>query len=412
MTGFPISVLYFSNSVVRSGAEEHILTLLRDLDRVLFHVHLVCSPECAEKLRADLPDDVHLVPLSFQAPYHLRPAVRFAKLLRELRVDILHSHLFGASFAASPIGWMCGVPVIIETPHIREAWRHGVIKGHYFVDRMVGQIVDYYIAVSEANAHYLIDEKGLPARKIHIIHNGCNLRKYDPNRPAPKGIKQALGFAEDDPILLVLGRLEPQKGHRVLLEAFPRVLREFPSARLVCVGEGGLRKELLELTEDLRLGRSVRFVGFQSNIADWLAMCNISVLPSFFEGLPLVAIESLAAQRPMVATAVDGTTEVVMNEKTGLTVPPGDPQKLADAILRLLRQPKFGSCLARAGRDWVLEHFNQEQQVRKTQDLYLHACEMSSRNRRPKSVGAMSEEEHAPSGATPIAQRFSVSEKR
>jgi len=268
---------------------------------------------------------------------------------------------------------MCGVPVIIETPHIREAWRRGLIKGRYFVDRLVGTVVDDYIAVSKANERYLIEEKGLPARKIHVIHNGCDLQKYRPQQPASWDLKCSMGFAEDDPVLIVLGRLEPQKGHAVLLEAFSSVVREFPSARLVCVGEGSLRTELQQQTDQLRLEKAVRFVGFQSNVPDWLAISDISVLPSLFEGLPLVAIESLAAERVMVATAVDGTTEVVINEVTGLTVPPGDAQRLAEAVLRLLRQPELRRRMASAGRRWVLEHFSQEQQIRKTQDLYFQA---------------------------------------
>jgi glycosyltransferase involved in cell wall biosynthesis len=379
VTSSRISVLYFSNSEARAGAEEHILTLLRELDRNRFRVALVCSPECAEKLRPDLPEDVRLVPLSFENPYNAGAAVRFARVLRDLRVDILHSHLFRASLAASPVGWACGVPVILETPHVREGWRRGLVKGHYLVDRMAGRFVDHYIAVSEANARYLTQEKRLPAHKVHVIHNGSDLRKFGPERSATQAIRQSLGFAETDPVLLALGRLEPQKGHRFLLEAHARVLREFPAARLVCAGEGALRRELEEESVRLHTQKSVRFVGFQSNVADWLSMANISVLPSLFEGLPLVAIESLAAQCPMVATAVDGTTEVVVHEQTGLTVPPGDSQALAEAILRLLRDRALGQRLALAGRQWVLEHFSQEQQIEQTQKLYIRAWESSSR---------------------------------
>jgi glycosyltransferase involved in cell wall biosynthesis len=141
------------------------------------------------------------------------------------------------------------------------------------------------------------------------------------------------------------------------------------------VGTGALAQELRDQTRRLQIEDGVRFVGYQSNVEDWLALADVSVLPSLFEGLPLVAIESLAAQRPMVATAVDGTPEVVINERTGLTVPPENAQKLADALIRLLRQPELRQRLARAGRQWVLEHFSQEQQIRKTQELYLRAWE-------------------------------------
>jgi glycosyltransferase involved in cell wall biosynthesis len=377
MDRIPISVLHFTNSDVRGGAEEHILTLLRNLDRKVFRPLLVCQPKCAEALLADLPGDIPLERLEYQWPYQFGRAIHLARILRDYGVGILHSHLFGSSIAASPIGWLSRVPVILETPHLREAWRHGLIKGTYVIDRAVGKCVDHYVAVSEANARYLIEEKGLPARKVHVIQNGCDLKKYDPERRAPQGMKNSLGFAEDDPIIVALGRLEPQKGHRILLEAHAKVLREVPRARLVCVGTGALGQELRDQTRRLQIEDRVRFVGYQSNVADWLALSDVSVLPSLFEGLPLVAIESLAAQRPMVATAVDGTTEVIINERTGLTVPPENAQELADALVRLLRQPELRHRLARAGRQWVLEHFSHEQQIRKTQELYLRAWETS-----------------------------------
>jgi glycosyltransferase involved in cell wall biosynthesis len=134
-----------------------------------------------------------------------------------------------------------------------------------------------------------------------------------------------------------------------------------------------LRIELEKQSQTLGISNSVRFVGYQANVADWFALSNLTVLPSFYEGLPLFAIESLASERPMVATAVDGTTEVILNEKTGLTVPPGKPLEMAAAIQRILREPAWAKGLARSGRKWVVEHFSQERQVRLTNEFYLHA---------------------------------------
>ena len=369
------SVLYFSNALTRGGAEEHIVTLLRGLDRRQFRPLLVCTPEVAGRLRSDLPGDVEFIPLRLRKPGHLAAALRLARIIRGRRVDILHSHLFYGSLFASPIGWLCRVPLIIETPHVREQWRQGWFKSRFIVDRMVGRFVHQYIAVSQANARYLIEEKRLPARKITVIHNGCDIERFDPGRLPPSGLRQSLGFGPPDPVLVVAGRLEPQKGHRVLLDALPAVLHEFPQARLVCVGSGSLRSELEARVRELGLADSLRFVGHQSNISDWLALADLTILPSFYEGLPLVAIESLAAGRPMVATAVDGTPEIVVNGETGLTVPPGDARALAQAICRLLGDPMLQERLARRGREWVLERFSAEQQIRRTEILYRFGLE-------------------------------------
>lgn len=377
MRAEPISVLFFSNSFVRGGAEEHMLTLLRHLDRTRFQLNLMCPPRCAEQLRSDLPPDVELHLVSLLRPYDFREARKLFRILRQKHIAILHSHLFAASLAASPIGWLANVPVIIETPHVREAWRHGLFKGSYFVDRIASHFVDHYIAVSDANGRYLIEEKGLPKSKVHVIHNGCDLDKFGPRASRASELKASLNFSPDDPVLMTLGRLEAQKGHRFLLDAFALVHREFPTARLVCIGDGALRSDLVQQCERLHLGKNIRFAGFQSNIPEWLAMADFTVLPSLFEGLPLVAIESLAAERAVIATRVDGSTEVVINEETGLTVPPADVTALASAICRMLRDVQFRSRMAVAGKQWVTAHFSQKRQVQKTQELYTRAWQSS-----------------------------------
>jgi len=369
-----ISVLHFSNETVRGGAEEHMLMLLRKLDRRRFRIHLVCPPKLIEQFGSDVPSDVEVVPLSFTSPLQASTAARFARILRRRLVDVVHSHMFRASLAASPTAWFCRVPVTIETAHVREHWRTG-LKSSFFVDRLAGRFVSAYIAVSNATGQYLMEEKRLPKGKVTVVRNGCDVSNFQPDHPLPPSLKRSLGFSEADRVLVVAARLETQKGHRVLLEAFPAIVREFPAVKLVCVGDGQLRGELEEQTRALGLNASVRFVGYQSNVRDWLALAEFTVLPSFYEGLPLTAIESLAAGRTVIATAVDGTTEVVVDHKTGLTVPAGNATLLTQAITYLLRHAELRTNLAKAGRRWVVDNFSQEQQVRQTEELYLRALE-------------------------------------
>lgn len=367
-----LSVLHFSNTLARGGTEEHIIFLLRGLSRDRFRLHLVCTPEVAEKIRPDVPVDVELLPLRLRKPTEVAAALRLARIIRTRRVDILHSHLFYSSLFASPIGRLCRVPLIVETPHVRERWRRGW-KSNYALDRLMSRSVDYYLANCQANARYLVEEKRLPPQKVVMIYHGDDLKRFHPSHRPPDGLRASLGFDQSDPVLVLIGRLEPQKGHRVMLEALPTVRSRFPRARLVCVGDGGLRDELEREVATRGLQEAVRFVGHRANVADWFALGDVTVLPSFYEGLPLVPIESLAAGRPVVATAVDGTPEIVVTGKTGVTVPPGDQNALATAVCELLGDPTRRQELGRAGREWVLEHFSEEQLVQKTADFYLTA---------------------------------------
>jgi glycosyltransferase involved in cell wall biosynthesis len=367
-----VSVLFFTNSVERGGAEEHILTLLHGLDRARFHPALACPEGLAARLRADAPPDVEITSLTLRRPQDVAAAGRLARLVRLRRVDVLHSHLFYSSLYASPVGRLAGVPAIIETPHIAERWRSGW-KGSFAVDRLIGRSVDYYVAVSHANARYLVQDKRLPARKVVVIPNGCDLARFDRPRDPASPLKAGLGLGPEDQVLLAVGRLAPQKGHEILLEALPAVRREVPRLHTVVVGEGSLREPLERRTRELGLDDRVHFVGYRPDVAGWYAAADLSVLPSHFEGLPLVTVESLAAGCPVVATAVDGTPEVVVDGVTGLTVPPGDPDRLGQAILRLVQDPVLRRTLGQQGRAHVRAHFDREQQVRLTEALYLRA---------------------------------------
>ena len=275
-----ISVLHFSNEFVRGGAEQHMLTLLCGLSRRYFDLHLVCTPQLAQLLKPDLPPDVEMLPLLLRKPWQLNVALELAEILRSRQVDILHSHIFYASLFASPVAWSCSVPIVIETPHVREYWRRGRFTSRYIVDRLVGHCVNRYIAVSEANGRYLAEEKGLPNQKISVIHNGSDLKRFHHVRCKSEGLRQKLGFRKEELILLVAGRLEPQKGHAVLLTALPFLWLQttgnqkdklfFPKTELLSIFEpSDLQRTMKSLNQRSRCDRD--FLVWQS-----LLFCKIS----------------------------------------------------------------------------------------------------------------------------------------
>ncbi|HET9400052.1 MAG TPA: glycosyltransferase family 4 protein [Candidatus Acidoferrales bacterium] len=363
--------MLFGNAKIRAGVEEHILQLLTGFDRDIFDLHLACTHELADLLSPDLPKDVKLAPLDLDRFTDLTGAIKLAGAITRYQIDLLHCHTFRASFFASPLARICRVPVIIETSHGREVWRRGWLKSKFYIDRMASSLVDHFVAVSSATAEFLIQTKRIAPRRISVIRSAIDLRNFDPRREPPPGLRERLGFGPSDRIIVVAGRLEPQKGHAVLLHAMPLIRAKYPQVRLVCLSDGSLRPSLEAKALELGIGESVRFVGRQPDVRDWLALGEISVLPSLFEGLPLAAIEALALCKPVVASHVDGTPEVVLNGRTGLTVPPSDPEKLAEAICKMLQDPESAKQMAMNGRELVKREFSVETLVQRTQDLYL-----------------------------------------
>jgi glycosyltransferase involved in cell wall biosynthesis len=381
----PISVLMFSNSPVRSGAEEHILQLLTGLDRKQFRPSLACTPELARLLEPDLPEDVQVCQLHLDGLADFRGALKLGAFLRKSRIQILHSHMFRASLFASPIGRINRVPVIVETAHVREVWRKGW-KASFVIDRTAATFVDQTIAVSNAIARYLIDSKGIAKNKITVIPTAPALSAPATKNRSAAERKCSLGISGTDPLIVLAGRLEPQKGHWVAIDAMTAILKEFPRAQLVFLGEGGLRSQLEELVQSKQLGASVRFAGYQRNIRDWFAAADLSILPSFYEGLPMTALESLAEGCPMVATAVDGTPEVIRNGETGILVPAGDAVQLGQAIRVMLRDREFSQRTALAGQRDVLENFSVGKLLLRTQELYLRIWEQHLRKADSRSA--------------------------
>lgn len=367
------SILYFTNSTLWGGAELHICGLLRKLSRRLFRPYLICDPVLYERFLASSPEDVEITPLAFSSPAHIAAAGHFARLLLRGRFEIVHAHMFWSSLFASPIAWMLRAPVIVETLHGTEGWRKGW-RANWIVDRATTRFVSHYIAVCDSDARFLIEKKRVPANKVTIIPNGVDLSRFANIRDARIAIRKSLGFSEADSVLILVARFHSGKGHRVLLEAMQLLLRSNLNAKLICLGEGTGESELLEWCRTSGIADSVRFVGYQPNIPEWLAAADINVLPSFYEGFPLTILEAMASGVPTVASQVGGIPEAIQDGVNGLLVPPGDPRKLADALSLLLRDPSVRKRFGQAARACVLNKFSLEQQVSSTENVYLNLC--------------------------------------
>ncbi len=365
-----IRLLFVLTSPVRGGVEEVVLGLLRGLDPSEFRLALAAPGPLLDSLAADLAD-VRLDTLAVQADawHRLADIARLKGLMRRFRPDVVNPHLFRSTAVAAPLARWCGAGAVVETYHGREGWRRGPLRGRFLPDRLVSGLLDRVIAVSEAARAFLVRSKGYPAGKICVVPNGRDFSVFRPGT-AREQVRKELGLDRTVPTVGVIGRLEPQKGHAYLFEAWPAVVREFPDARLLVVGDGALRPALEQRAHELGVAGSVLFAGFRADVPRVLDAIDILTLPSLYEGMPLTAIEASAMARPVVATAVDGTPEVIRDGRTGRLVPAADVPALARALAALLRDPDAARRMGDAGRDYVLERFNLDRHVAATARVY------------------------------------------
>jgi glycosyltransferase involved in cell wall biosynthesis len=339
-----------------------------------FVPYLAAPRELLEALRQRLPPDLRCIAIEQKSLLDWGAARKFVRFLSAERIDLVHSHLFVASLFASPLARFAGVSGVVETFHLREVWREGKwLKGSFWLDRQVARFVDRYIAVSHAAARHLVETKRIPRSKVVTIHNGRNLDRFKPPTPEQRARARAELGLSDVQVLLVLGRLEHQKGHVFFIDALKQLAPRWPRVRALFAGSGVLESELKARSEVAGLRDRITFLGYRTDTERLLAATDLVVLPSLFEGLPLVAIETLAMARPIVATGIDGTREIIADCETGLLVRPADPAALAEGIERILAAPILGNCLGQRGRDLVEKNFDIRQQIAKTLDVYRRA---------------------------------------
>jgi glycosyltransferase involved in cell wall biosynthesis len=365
----PIRLLFVLTSPVRGGVEEVVLALLRRLDPGEFRLAVAAPRALLDAFGADLDGvPVEAEAVAAESVQQPREMGRLSRFIAHVRPDIVNSHLFRSTAIAAPLARWHGARAV-ETYHGREGWRQGFAPLRFLPDRVIGRCLDRVIAVSEAARNFLIRAKGYRADKITVVPNGRDLSVFTPGR-AREAVRKELGLDRAVPLVAVVGRLEPQKGHAYLLDAWPAVTRELPDARLLVIGDGGLRDALADQARARGVADSVVFAGFRADVPRMLDAIDVLCLPSLYEGMPLTAIEASAMARPVVATAVDGTPEVIREGHTGRLVPPADSPALARALLDLLRDPEGARRLGRAGRDWALARFDLDRQVEATARVY------------------------------------------
>ena len=364
--GRRIRVVQVLATGTNGGAQEHLYNLVTRIDRSRYELSVVSlSPGSAvRKLqRAGVPV------LVIDEPDDAVAVGALAAHLADVRADVVHNHMFRAETVGTRAAMaLAGIghrrPFVVSTVHSSR------VRSREDRDelRRLTPEMDRLIAVSRMIRAKLVDE-GRDTVPVELIYNGVDLQRYDHQAPCCT-LRDEYGMEPGAVIVGVVARLEPEKGHPTLLEAWPLVLREVPNAYLLIVGEGGQREALERQARDLRVAHRVVFTGRRDDVPAVTAALDCAVLPSYREAQGLTILEAMALARPVVASNVGGIPEMIDDGVSGLLVPPHDAPALAAAIGRVLLDHPFADTIARAGHDTVHARFCVELMVRAVETIY------------------------------------------
>ncbi|MDW8102179.1 MAG: glycosyltransferase family 4 protein [Anaerolineae bacterium] len=363
-------VLFIDHAPALGGAEKILLLLLKYLDRNRWQPHLACTggPLAEEAALLNVP--VHCLPMprlrrSLRAPLDgLSTAWLIARLARKIGAALLvattiRAALFGAlaaCFSRIPFVW-----------YMHDFWLSESRPRRLWADR-TGKWLFCTIAVQViANSHATADH--LPCRnKVTVVHNGIEVDEYDPTMNG-RPFRRKYGLPEEGLVVGMVGRLRPWKGQDRFLRIMARIRKMMPDVRGLVVGgtpfkvDDDYPQQLYRLAAELGLSQHVIFTSHLDDVRPALAAMDVFVHPGDPEPFGLVNIEAMAMGKPVVAFAHGALPEIVIHEKTGWLVPPGDEEAMAKAIQALLQNPLQRSALGSAGRKRVQEHFTAHKMV-------------------------------------------------
>ncbi|MCX6083945.1 MAG: glycosyltransferase [Caldiserica bacterium] len=301
----------------------------------------------------------------------VRGIVRLSRQIRRFRPDVVHSHMVHANFLARVTRLFCQMPVLICTAHsTREGprWRE-------LLYRLTDRLADLTTNVSQAGVERYIRVGAAPVDRIRWVPNGIDVSRFERDSARHERLRASLGFPGAF-VFLAAARLERAKGIDILLDASSLMHLQGRNVAVLIAGDGSQRAELEAQASTLRLGeRSVRFLGAREDIPDLMEAVDALVLPSRWEGLPMVLLEAGAAGLPVIATNVGGVAEIVRNGTTGFLVSPDDPEALARAMVRLVMlSPEERSAMGRNGRRIVEERYSLSNIVDRWEQLYAEVA--------------------------------------
>ena len=378
-----IRVVYLADKLDQSGTPLQIVELALHLDHKKFQPHFIVLSFVDEKIRAQLEKNE----IGFEAlgrdnwvkAEAWRDLRRLYRLFRQYRPDVVHAYLATSNVLAALVGALARVPIIISSHRDLGGFDGKWISrlNHWTDRRLIDGVTVNCGAVREA----LAKRSGLAAEAITVLYNGVDLEKI--NRANRRDAKRAeLGLQPEDLAIALIANFHPAKGHRYLIEAFNRLARRFPNARLLLCGycnEAALLNSLQQLVAAAGTEKQIWFMGSRQDVPEIVHAIDVLAAPSLSEGFSNSILEALAAGKPVVASRAGGNLEQIIDGLNGYLVPPAESIALANALEKLLSSPDKLQHMGEAAKTRVQQHFSVEKMAEAHQQLYSRLLQRKDR---------------------------------
>jgi L-malate glycosyltransferase len=375
-----LKVFYFIDSLNLGGSENQLVQTALRLDRDKYSLTVGCLRAEGPFLDTLQTAGIRIVEFDPQGsiwkPRGLWEIARVAVFLRRERFDVIHTYDLYSNLMGVPAAWLARTPMRISSRRDLGGW-HWYTPRRRRILRRILALSHLILANSEAVQRCIVEEERYPSEKTCVVRNGIDIQRFTAVCAERSQVLPTLTNA-DKVVTMIANMHSERKGHMEFIRAARVVCTRLTRAKFVLVGDGVERQSLEQLTRELGLAAKILFLGRRTDVAEILKCSDLSVLPSWAEGLPNVVMESVAVGTPVVATRVGGIPEIIEDGVSGLLVPPRDPAALAAAIIRMLVEPKLGASMAAAALERLRARFSFSNVIETLEEIYSQAREDDS----------------------------------
>lgn len=357
-------ILLLTSHLNIGGIGVYTVTLANNL---LKRGHIVYLASSGGTLDVELSSDIKRIRVPLNTKSAISPKVFLAvfklrKFIRDENIQVLHAQTRVAQFAAHLVSWLTSIPYVVT-------W-HGFYRPHFF-RRVFPCWGERTIAISRTVFHHLVDVFRRDENRVRLIFNGIDTSKFnnDYSEEEKEAIKRKYGLGKG-PIIGIISRLAPEKGHIYLIEGVKELLAKIPDAKLLIVGNGRLEIELKKKVHQFGIDNAVHFFNETLNTKEFLGIMDIFTRPSIEEGFGLGVVEAMLMGLPIVSTDVGGFKSVLNHGRVGILVPPKDSMALKDAFVRILTDSVLAKKFGETAREYAFENFSADRMAQQVEGVY------------------------------------------